>query len=240
MRRTPSALRSSRLLLAALLLPALAGAHAPEERVPGHASGSGEHAGPPRVMVVGDSIARGYRPILGNRLGARASVDLDYGFTGDSESLRRELPGFLHHVEWDLVLLNSGLHDLIRVGEEHEPKVALERYEENLLWSLYLVRTRSRARVAFVLTTPVIDARSAPEGAPVVRTSADVEAYNRAARRVCAALDVPVIDPAEALPAEELGALMAPDGIHPLRPGMERLAALVARDVERLGLLAPR
>ncbi len=157
-----------------------------------------------RLHVVGDSISIHYGPHLEARLagtaqysrktGPNGELDEDSDANGgDSRRVRAYLASLPPAGQFDLLLVNCGLHDLRRSSETGELQVPLDEYRANLAEILALARGLA-GRVGWVRTTPVVDELHNRPGLGFRRFAADVEAYNRAADEVMRACGVVTLD----------------------------------------------
>ena len=105
---------------------------------------------------------------------------------GDSSNVLAYLKEFTE-LEYDVLLLNCGLHDIkTTTGRQIEP----EAYERNLREILEFVKKP----VIWVRTTPVDDARHQKYSPKFSRYDKDVVLYNEIADKVMAEYGVPEID----------------------------------------------
>lgn len=135
----------------------------------------------PRVLLVGDSISRGYTVAVRHALAGKANVHRaprNCGSTQTAFSTNRvlhvqQLELWLGDGRWDVIHFNFGIHDL-RLGLEEYP-ARLERIVRRL--------KQTGARLIFANTVHGPDS-----------TDALVVQFNRAAAEVMARHDVPVND----------------------------------------------
>ncbi len=163
----------------------------------------------PEVFVIGDSISIQYGPYLEGALGddflyARKSgeeealKDLDHpqGANGGDSSMVLDYVTTMmtdDSFKPDLLLLNSGLHDIKSDPESGEKQVPLEQYRENLLNIIGLLSQRG-IRLIWIRTTPVDDERHNSMCKGFYRFSCDVRDYNNAADSIMHSYGIPVID----------------------------------------------
>ena len=160
------------------------------------------------VFVLGDSISVHYGPhlkkMLDGRFGydrkrglAQALADLDRPVGANGGDSRQVLE-FLREqsqrgVEYDILLLNCGLHDLRTAPETGEKQVPIEEYRRNLRSILGVAREMG-VRTVWVRTTPIDDERHNGRGVGFKRYDRDVVLYNEVADAVMAEYGVPGID----------------------------------------------
>ena len=201
-------------------------------------------AGPPlpRILMIGDSISRGYHASVVVALDDEAVV------TRPKENCEGTTKGVSSIEEWlaidgggfDLVHFNFGLHDIKRVDAEgrnsNDPADArqapLERYERQLR-SITEAIMESGARPVFCTTTPV-----PPGGVRPHRDPKDVDRYNQAAILIMEGLDVPVIRLDE-FAAARIQDIQRPVNVHFTKEGSATLGSRVADglrgELRRLG-----
>ena len=134
-----------------------------------------------QVIIIGDSIAMAYGPLVRASLAGWAEVWQPEENAGTSANLLTHLEAWALGRGADLIHLNCGLHDLaIDGGDAH--RVEPDQYVENLQMVFSQLRSGTPARLVWATMTPVIDARhQATKG--FRRHDADVRLYNRAALR---------------------------------------------------------
>ena len=189
--------------------------------------------GPPRVVLVGDSIRLGYAPGVAARLEGKAVVISPAENGGDSANVLAHLDEWVIRQKPDVVHLNCGLHDLKRSRADGRHQVELDRYSENLRTIVARIRAATDAALVFADTTPIVDERHARRGADFDRAEADVLRYNAAAVAVMRELGVPVHDLHGVVEHGGPETLLGPDGTHYTAAGSDRLADAVADCVLR-------
>jgi hypothetical protein len=172
-----------------------------------------------RILLIGDSIAKGYRPYLCECFGDAAFVDLYASSRAvDNPALDREI---LHALDagrqrTDIVLFNNGLHGghLQRQG-----------YEEGVHRILHLLAGHFGDATLFLATsTPV--SRTGGAGMTLEETQAFIEARNDSVRSLADSHGLRVVDlHAVALGREEL---KQEDGVHFNEAGCRELANTIA------------
>ncbi|MDQ8194508.1 SGNH/GDSL hydrolase family protein [Coraliomargarita sp. SDUM461004] len=161
------------------------------------------------VFWIGDSIFVHYRPYLvqylqgvteiENRNGYRqALVDLDHPRgtnCGDSSMVLSFLKVVLASPDFstDLIVINSGLHDIKTDPESGKKQIAITDYIQNLRGIVELMREYGY-RLVWVSTTPVDDQRHQTFCPEVHRHQSDVLAYNAAAYEIMRHANIPVVD----------------------------------------------
>lgn len=165
------------------------------------------------IFIVGDSISIQYGPFLEPMLvgriayarkgsddagleAAMANLDVPKGANGgDSAMVRAYLQTRCADAAFspDLLVLNCGLHDVKRAQPAAALQVGPDAYEANLRAITALLRARGTA-LAWVRTTPAVDAIHNARNREFHRHAADVDTYNRIADRVMAEAGVRVID----------------------------------------------
>lgn len=156
-----------------------------------------------KLFVLGDSISMHYGPFLEeyikdvfeyDRKGKNQECkDLNIASQvngGDSSNILEYLK-LLPDLEYDVMLLNCGLHDI----KTHPDgiQISKEDYEKNLCEAVEIIRSRGK-KVVWVSSTPVDDEQHNRVCTEFFRYNRDLLAYNEIATRVMNKLSVPVID----------------------------------------------
>lgn len=197
-----------------------------------------EAPGPPKVVLVGDSIRLGYAPAVAARLAGKATVVSTPANGGDSANVLEHLDEWVIREKPDVVHLNCGLHDLKLTRADGLHQVEPDRYAANLRRIVARIRAETGAALVFANTTPVVDERHARRGADFDRTDADVRRYNAAATSVMREANLPVHDLYWLVEQTGPGQMLGPDGTHFTPEGSDRLAEAVADCVSRQLVIA--
>jgi lysophospholipase L1-like esterase len=122
----------------------------------------------PRVLLLGDSITRGYRPEVEKRLNGKAYVAqlASSAFITDP-ALLAQVAMVLDNNKFDVIHFNNGMH-----GWEHSD----QEYEQGLPVLIETIRKHApNAKLVWANTTPLRD-NSAPAAAGAPKDSASAEA----------------------------------------------------------------
>jgi len=159
-------------------------------------------------FVIGDSISLQYGPDLKKMVAgvfdsrpadqvspANQDPESPVGvYAGDSNALVACIDARSQELaSYDLLLLNSGLHDLRTNPETRARQVEIAAYRPNLEVALQHIHEIG-VQPIWITTTPVDDARHNSMTQEFHRFNADVLEYNRVAADVMATRAVPVID----------------------------------------------
>jgi lysophospholipase L1-like esterase/dienelactone hydrolase len=191
----------------------------------------------PKIVLVGDSIAGGYRPLVAKLLEGKAVVVSPPASGGDRGNVLQNLEAWLIREKPAVVHLNCGLHDLKLSKQSRKHQVELAQYEANLRRIATRLQQAANTSFVFANTTPIIDERHAKRGADFDRCEADVQRYNAVAASVMREFGVPVHDLHGLVEQGGSAALLGSDGTHYGAAGYERLAAAVADCVLRQWLV---
>ncbi len=208
------------------VMPFAAGAPAPKGQPP-----------LPKIVLVGDSIAGGYTPLVAKRLAGKAVVINPPGSGGDSGNVLKNLEAWLVREKPAVVHLNCGLHDLKFSKQDRQHQVELAQYEANLRQIAARLKTETTMTFVFATTTPILDDRHAQRRASFDRFDADVRRYNAAAIAVMQEAGVPVHDLNAVVTEAGAAKLLGPDGTHYTAEGYDRIAEVVADCVLRQWLV---
>jgi acyl-CoA thioesterase-1 len=192
--------------------------------VPAHAARHGQPADDPklpRVLLIGDSISRGYMPEVRTLLEGKASVHRIPANGGSTAKGLKNLKTWLGDEKWDVIHFNWGLHDL-KFGHDGKKQVPLDEYEKNLR-ALVAQLKATGAKLIWCNTTPV------PEGSDG-RIAGEEVKYNEAAARVMKEAGIPT-DDLNAHAAAKLKDVQLPANVHYSDAGYKYLAEQVAKEI---------
>ncbi|NOY81714.1 MAG: SGNH/GDSL hydrolase family protein [Kiritimatiellaeota bacterium] len=165
----------------------------------------------PRVLLIGDSISRGYTVPVRRALAGKVNVHRAPANCGSTSLALEKLSLWLGDGKWDLIHFNFGIHD-----RNTKPEV----YAENLEKIIAALRTTG-AKLVWATTTPVPD---------------DTELYQAGCSERVNALATPLIRK-HGIPIDDLYALakphsaewQVPHDCHFRPEGYERLGIAVAQ-----------
>lgn len=193
-----------------------------------------------QVTLIGDSIRLGYEETVRSELSGLAEVWSPKENGGHTPNVLT----FLHlwvlnrQPQPDLVHINAGLHDLktIWYGGQ-ESIVPVEHYRRNVEIILRTIRERTRAKVIWATTTPVIYERAHANHAQYNdfdRYDEYVVSYNIAATQVCKRFGVPINDLYALVTETGAEQLLGDDGVHFTAAGQQLLGKAVAAKIREL------
>jgi len=185
-----------------------------------------------RILLVGDSIRRGYAPLVRQELIETADV-IEIPENGrDSLKMLESFPGWLAQAGGDAVSIihfNCGLHDIKRPHGSEVRQQPLDAYVQNLRRLVEWLRG-VKARLIWASTTPVIFERH-HEKKPTDRSDSDVRMYNASAREIMEEYHIPIDDLYEVIRSNSPENCIGPDGVHMTPHGYGLLAEAVCRKV---------
>lgn len=165
-----------------------------------------------KLLLLGDSISLHYGPYLAAYLKdtfayytkdgrEEALADINnpvQANCGDSGMLLQYLKEITDGkaLDYDMVVLNCGLHDIKRTLPEKALQITPDAYEKNLREIFHIGKSRG-IKMVFVTTTPVDDERHNSRSIPnwgTMRCDEDVRSYNQIACRIAETEKVSVID----------------------------------------------
>ncbi len=145
------------------------------------------------VLIIGDSISIGYTPFLQKALAPEINVEHNPGNGGNTKRGVQSIDQWLGGKQWDVIVFNFGLHDLVRIDSlkkynvvDGKIQVTIEDYKKNLNIIASKLK-QTTATLIFVTTTMV------PENASG-RKGDDVAVYNAAAIEVMKKNGIQVLD----------------------------------------------
>lgn len=191
----------------------------------------------PSLFCIGASIRLGYQPFLKQYIAEDWHISGAQENCGDSSYILEKANQWIDGVSPDVILVNSGLHDLRFLIEEKRHQVPLETYEENLHQLFDFLKETVKRHVVWHTITPInqelYNHKKLVSGHKRIfhRFEKDVAAFNQVAVRVAENHDVPVIDLQETPFADDLQRYMLDDGIHYAASGYDFIAQKIAADL---------
>jgi|GEM_PF-511854 len=170
----------------------------------------------PRVLLIGDSVSRGYTQAVRKELAGKANVHRAPENCGPTANGLKKLDVWLAGQKWDAVHFNFGIHDR---------KTAPEVYEQNLE-QLVTRLEATGAKLVWASTTPV-----PPDTKDGDTVPAAIVERNQIAARMMQKHHV-VIDDLYAWMLPDLAKFQNPKDVHFTGAGYDRLAQRVARVIE--------
>ena len=183
-----------------------------------------------KVVLIGDSIRKGYQPLVTRKLADKADV------WGPAENCRHSLWALDHFQQWvadqkpDIVHVNFGIHDCV-VMEDGQFQILLEQY--CLCLRRFIARTRQiGARMVWATTTP----RYVPQdGRPMSEWPKmhEIDKYNAAALKIVQEAALSVNDLHQVILDNDYTRCITEDGCHMSALGNEVLSDAVAKALVR-------
>ncbi|MEO6789084.1 MAG: SGNH/GDSL hydrolase family protein [Chthoniobacteraceae bacterium] len=170
----------------------------------------------PRVLLIGDSVSRGYTQAVRKDLAGKANVHRAPANCGPTASGLKNLDVWLGAGKWDLIHFNFGIHDRA---------TAPDIYEKNLEELVTRLKATG-AKLVWASTTPIPPDTKDGDKAP-----AAIVEKNKIAARVMQKNGV-LIDDLYAWMLPDLAKFQNPKDVHFNGAGYERLAQRVARVIE--------
>ena len=174
----------------------------------------------PRVLIIGDSISRGYTLAVRHQLQGKFNVHRAPANCGSTVTGLKQLDVWLGNGKWDIIIWNFGIHD-----RKTEPAV----YRHNLETLLQRIQ-HTGAKVIWVLTTPAPSGKNS-EGF----TEAQCEQLNGIADEVMKAGKVLEVDLYSVL-KPRLAELQLPNNVHFREAGYQVMGERVAAAVQEIVL----
>ena len=188
----------------------------------------------PKVALIGDSIRLSYAPTVKAALGRSFDLVNPKANGGDSKRVLANLEAWVIREQPDLVHFNCGIHDTKHFKKTGSFQVSPKQYEANLREIVKRIRAKTRARIIFATSTPILDDRATAQrkGRDYELTNAAIEQYNAIARRLMSELEVPINDLhaviTQPVKPHTTASLIAADGVHLNPPARELLGEQVA------------
>lgn len=178
----------------------------------------------PRVLLIGDSIARDYFPEVEKRLAGKAFVGrlATSRFVADPVLLK-EIESVLSGAEFDVILFNNGMH-----GWQHSEM----EYRNAFPKLIKIIRTHApKAKLIWATTTPLRDGKDVTYDTKAEYSDDRIAARNALAAEVVAAQKIPTVDLNAAVRGKPE---FHSNNVHFNGQGSQILAAQVSAAVEKL------
>lgn len=139
----------------------------------------------PKVLLMGDSISKGYREYVFNSMIGKANIYFTEGITTFSTHMLRYIQEFAEKMSIgsniNIVYFNAGLWDVLRINGD-DPLVSINEYKRNLQKIVDRFRyIFPNSQIIFATTTPVCEERASYD---FNRLNSDIDAYNKAAYEI--------------------------------------------------------
>lgn len=170
----------------------------------------------PRILLIGDSVSRGYTQAVRKALAGQANVHRAPANCGPTASGLKNLEVWLGNGKWDLIHFNFGIHD------RNTPTADYSLRLEQIITRL----RRTGARLVWASTTPIPDS---PDGK---QTAASIVERNAAAAKLMTASGVAIDDLFTAM-APRLKEFQPPNDVHFTAAGYDFLGGQVAASILR-------
>ena len=178
----------------------------------------------PRVLLIGDSIARDYYPEVEKRLAGKAFVGrlATSRFVADSVLLK-EIESVLSGAKFDVILFNNGMH-----GWQHSEA----EYRKAFPKLVKTIRANTpKAKLIWATTTPLRDCKDVTYDTKAKYSNERIAARNALAGKMVAAQNIPTVDLNAAVRGHPE---FHSDNVHFNGQGSQILAAQVSTAVEKL------
>ncbi len=171
----------------------------------------------PRVLLIGDSVSRGYTQSVRKALAGRANVHRAPANCGPTSLGLRKLDVWLGDGKWDLIHFNFGIHDRNTPVAEYSQR--LEQLVERM--------KKTGAKLVWASTTPI------PDDPTKKQTAASIVERNEAAAQIMQKHGVAVDDLFNAV-TPHLEKMQNPNDVHFNGAGYEFLGQQVGKAIESL------
>jgi lysophospholipase L1-like esterase len=169
----------------------------------------------PRVLLIGDSISRGYTMATRKALAGKANVHRAPANCGPTRSGLANMDVWLGSGKWDAIHFNFGIHD-----RKTDPKVYAENLEK-----LIARLQKTGAKLIWARTTP-----PPPPGDLPVFTLKECETINRVADEVMKKNNIP-LDDLHSCILPRVAEFQNPNDVHFKEAGYELMGQQVAKVV---------
>lgn len=170
----------------------------------------------PRVLLIGDSVSRGYTQATRKALAGKANVHRAPANCGPTASGIKNMDVWLGNGKWDVIHFNFGIHD------RNTPLTDYTQRLEQLIERM----KKTGARLIWASTTPIPDS---PDGK---QTAASIVERNKAAAGVMKKHDV-LTDDLFAAITPRLAELQPPNDVHFNAKGYDFLGETVSASIQQ-------
>ena len=168
----------------------------------------------PRVLLIGDSVSRGYTLATRKYLAGKANVHRAPENCGPTANGLKKIDIWLGDGKWDVIHFNFGIHDR---------NLAIADYTQRLE-QLVVRMQKTGAKLIWTSTTPI------PDDPKQKQTAASIVEHNQAAAAVMKKYNIPVDDLFTAV-TPHLGEYQLPNNVHFKEEGYDFLGQQVAKAI---------
>ena len=172
----------------------------------------------PRILLIGDSVSRGYTQRTRKALAGKANVHRAPANCGPTASGLKNLDAWLGGGKWDVIHFNFGIHDRSTPASDY-----VKRLEE-----IVVRLEKTGAKLIWASTTPI------PDNPAQKQTAASILEKNALAAEVMKKHGIPTDDLFAAM-TPRLAEFQPPLDVHFTGPGYDFLGATVGEAI--LGLI---
>ncbi|MFI4911233.1 MAG: right-handed parallel beta-helix repeat-containing protein [Sedimentisphaeraceae bacterium JB056] len=169
----------------------------------------------PRMLVIGDSISRGYTLPLRHSLEGKANVHRAPANCGPTTKGLEKLSIWLDEGKWDIISFNFGIHDR---------NTPLDVYNDNLRELVSRLK-KTGAKLVWVSSTPI------PPGADIYVEGA-IDNMNAAAEMIMKENEIPIINLHDYI-QPVIGQYQLPNNCHYKSEGYEYMGHFLASQIEK-------
>ena len=169
----------------------------------------------PRVLLIGDSVSRGYTQAVRKDLAGKANVHRAPANCGPTASGLKNMDVWLGDGRWDVIHFNFGIHDRATPLADYTQR--LEQLIERM--------KKTGAKLVWATTTPI------PDNPAQKQTAASIVERNQAALEVMKRHGIAIDDLFAAI-TPRLAELQNPHDVHFTGPGYDFLGQQVAASIE--------
>lgn len=149
------------------------------------------------LYVLGDSVSLHYGPYLDRILSTtndfKGILRLYPENTSSSSRLIELLNEDVRKFPNDIIIWNSGLHDVRRNRDTKEIFTTIEEYKNNIEKIYNILKNKGFTQI-FINSTPIYEEKHNNRSTGWIRKDLDVNTYNEEAERILEGLNVPVVD----------------------------------------------
>ena len=170
----------------------------------------------PRVLIIGDSVSRGYTQAVRKALAGKANVHRAPANCGPTASGIKNIEVWLAGGKWDVIHFNFGIHDRATPIKDYSER--LDKLVERM--------KQTGAKLVWASTTPI------PDNPAQKQTAASIVERNQAAAAIMRKQGVQVDDLYSAI-TPHLAEMQNPNDVHFNGMGYDFLGAQVAQAIEK-------
>jgi len=184
-----------------------------------------------KLILIGDSIRKGYQPFVEKNLEGKFEVWGPEENCGTSENILSHIEEWIISKFPDIVHMNCGGHDIKKEFNSDQPLVSLDKYAANLEKIFTIIKEKTKARIIWATITP-INEKVHNQKKGFNRFEKDIIAYNKIALEISKKMGIEVNDLFEKIIKLGIDKYLQSDGTHFTKEGYFILGKMISEFIE--------